>query len=198
MTCTTPECGRATDMFLCMSCIVELDGLLKDVPFFHEQLSPTNQATKVVRAPGSEGGNGTHKAGSKPPTNLDATQLRANLEQLPQRAYQQATQNPEAGHTLLLARNWIAQAEQLTYGPKPAQPVDPQQARATIQAHIPTTPMRINKLTTWLNTGHNLNIKPATIRKWAERKQITRTNPGEYGPTYNPADVLLNAQRNTP
>lgn len=187
MTCTTPECGRATDMFLCMSCIVELDGLLKDVPFFHEQLSPTNQATKVIRNPGGEGGNGTHKAGSKPPTNLDATQLRANLEQLPARAYQAATQNPEAGHTLLLARNLITQAEQLTYGPKPAQPVDPQQARHRIAQIAPPLPTR--QLIPWLKTNAQLTITRKDINNWAARGDLTPTKRDPL-PHYNPHDVI--------
>ena len=114
--CTTENCGRLTTLFLCTACIVELDGLLEDVPALIPLLAGARAGTAVVRKAGSGGGGGV--TGSKPPGSLDAMMLQAWLAQLPERAYTLASDNPEAGRWLHMARIWVPQARSLVWGPE--------------------------------------------------------------------------------
>lgn len=115
-TCTTPDCSRETTLHLCTACIVELDGLLADVPTLVRLLDGPISQTSVTRNPGSSGGGG--HPGSKPAINLDALLLKAWLCQLPSRAHAEAVDNPEAGRTLHMARIWVKQARDLVWGPE--------------------------------------------------------------------------------
>ena len=114
-TCTTPECHRLTTLYLCTDCIIELDGLLEDVPVLVRLLDGPINRTSVTKNPGS--GAGGHAA-SKPAINLDALLLKAWLCQLPSRAHGEAMENPDAGRTLYMARIWVPQACDLVWGPE--------------------------------------------------------------------------------
>lgn len=116
MTCTAEKCFRETSLYLCTEHIVELDGLLQDVPTLVGFLDGPIERTSVTRNPGSGGGGG-HQ-GSKPAVNLDALLLKAWLCQLPDRAHGEAMDNPEAGQTLYMARMWVKQARDLVWGPE--------------------------------------------------------------------------------
>jgi hypothetical protein len=176
-------------MYLCTECIIELDGLLKKVDFLIVNLHPQLQATKVTRRPGgSEGGNGTSKAGSRPPVSIDAGLTRAWLMALPKRAYEAATHDPEAGRKLAMARVWIPNAEDLVYGPR-ADYADPD-ARTKLQSGIPDEPMTTHALKKWLLVTHEIRIDGARIRQWVKRGYLQRNNAAGW-PTYDPAAVLL-------
>lgn len=115
-TCTGPDCLKTTTLYLCTDCIVELDGLLEDVPVLVLLLDGPIARTSVTRNPGSGGGGGV--AGSKPAINLDALLLRAWLCRLPDRAHAEAMDNPDAGQTLYMARIWVGQGRDLVWGPE--------------------------------------------------------------------------------
>lgn len=115
-TCTTLDCYRATTLYLCTDCILELDALLEDVPPIVQLLDGPINRTSVTRSPGSGGGGG-HQ-GSKPAINLDALLLKAWLCQLPDRAHAEAMDNPNAGETLYMARIWVQQGRDLVWGPE--------------------------------------------------------------------------------
>jgi len=115
-TCTAPECWRETTLHLCTACIVELDGLLEDVPVLVRLMDGPISRTSVTRSPGAGGGSG--HPGSKPAINLDALLLKAWLCQLPDRAHAEAMDNPNAGETLYMARIWVKQGRDLVWGPE--------------------------------------------------------------------------------
>ena len=116
MTCTTEDCGQPTSLYLCATCIVELDALLKDVPALIPLLEGARAGTAVVRKPG-QGSGGGHP-GSRPPGSLDAMMLQQWLSNLPQRAHAEANDNPQAGRTLYMARIWVEHARRLAWGPE--------------------------------------------------------------------------------
>lgn len=115
-TCTTPDCRRDTSLYLCTDCIVELDGLLADVPGLVVYLDGPILKASVTRPPGEGSGGGV--SGSKPPVSLDGMLLQAWLRQLPARAHAEAMDNPAAGETLWMARIWVRQARDLVWGPE--------------------------------------------------------------------------------
>lgn len=189
MTCTTPDCGNPTDLYLCRDCILELDDITRNqAPFLIENLDPVKQATKVTRKPGSEGGGGG-KSGSKPAMNLDAHQLREWLSMLPESAHAHATNSPEAGRTVAMARIWVHNAERLVYGEEPKPASDGEEILRRLKEKG-AKPMRTGDIVKWLREHAKISINKKHIYNWAERDYITRQNPGvKEHPTYDPVDV---------
>lgn len=183
MTCTTESCGRATTLYLCTACIVELDGLLQDVPGLIGRLGEVRDGTAVVRT--SDGGSSGH-AGSKPPGSLNAWHLQAWLLQLPERAHAEAVDNPEAGRTLYMARIWVPSARELCWGP--AEPViDHEANREKLREAAPPMPTR--DLLPWLRKHAKITITATDVRNWVRRKKL-RAVEREPQPTYHPHEVL--------
>lgn len=116
-TCTTDDCHKQTSLYLCTDCIVELDSLLKDRGPLLKFIGGAIDQTAVTRSPGASGGGGG-VAKSRPAMNVDAYLLRAWLHQLPYRAYETASDNPDAGKILFMARDWIPKARDLVWGPE--------------------------------------------------------------------------------
>lgn len=116
-TCTTEDCNRQTSLYLCTDCIVELDSLLADVGPLLQFIGGAIDQTAVTRSPGASGGGGGVSK-SRPAMNVDAYLLRAWLHQLPARAYDTATDNPDAGQILWMARDWVSKARDLVWGPE--------------------------------------------------------------------------------
>lgn len=116
-TCTADDCNRITTMFLCTDCIIALDDLLKDVDVLVRFMAGPIFQTSVTKSPGASGGGGGH-ASSKPPINIDALLLRSWLCQLPNSAHAEAMNNPDAGRTLYMAREWVGQGRDLVWGPE--------------------------------------------------------------------------------
>lgn len=183
--CTTPECHRITTLYLCTSCIVELDSLLADVATLVRLLDGPIARTSVTRNPASSGGGGGHP-GSKPAINLDALLLKAWLCQLPDRAYGEATENPKAGETLHMARIWVPQARELVWGPEDL-PIDHAANRERVRDIAPPMPTR--QLLPWLRAHAKIAITSMDIRDWARRGKL-RPVETEPQPTYHPHEVL--------
>lgn len=188
--CTTEDCGRATSLYLCTTCIIEFDDLLKDVPVLIPLLDGVRAGTSVTRKPGSGGGGG--HPGSRPPGNLDAMELQAWLNQLPTRAHEVATNNPDAGRLLYMARIWVKNARNLVWGAEP-ETVDRAAARARLEAQVPPHPMPTSDLKKWLHITHGIVITGDQLRQWVHRKKLQRANE-EGRPTYYPAVVLAVAK----
>ena len=183
MTCTTENCGRATTLYLCTACIVELDGLLKDVTALIGRLDEVRAGTAVVRTPG--GSIGGH-AGSKPPGSLDAMQLQIWLCQLPQRAHEAAHDYPNAGEWLYMARIWVPHARELAWGFEEPE-VDHARIRERIRDAAPPMPTR--ELLPWLRKNARIAITSMDIRDWARRGKLSPVERGPQ-PTYHPHEVL--------
>lgn len=184
MICTTEGCGKATSLYLCTGCIVELDGLLQDVPALIDMLAGVRAGTAVVRNPaaGSTGG----VAGSKPPGSIDAMMLQAWLLQLPQRAHDAAADNPSAGQWLYMARIWVRQARELVWGPE--EPViDHEANRRKLEKAAPPMPTR--ELLPWLRKHAKITITSTDVRNWVRRRKLVAVESYPQ-PTYHPHEVL--------
>lgn len=184
MICTTEGCGRATTLYLCTACIVELDGLLEDVPDLIRLLAGARAGTAVVRKPGSGGGGGM--AGSTPPGNLDAMMLQAWLCYLPVRAHGAAMDDPEAGHKLFMARIWVPHARYLVWGAE-EEVVDHESNRRKLEKAAPPMPTR--ELLPWLRKYARITITSMDVRDWARRGKLVPVERVPQ-PTYHPHEVL--------
>lgn len=194
MICTEKECDtESSTLHLCEDHRAELKDLLDNIDFLIVNLDPNIQAGKVTKKPGgSEGGNGTKAAGSRPPT-TDTNQLRYWLWELPRNAYTEARDNPNAGQTLHMARIWVGKARDAVYGPEPTRPRDPYETKVRLDKEVPKQ-LHTKPLLEWLRVTHGITIKPTLIRQWAKRELITRNNAEGY-PTYDPATVLIQARK---
>lgn len=184
MTCTTEDCGKPTTLYLCTACIVELDGLLNDVPVLIPLLDNVRAGTAAARKPG--GGSIGGSAGSKPPGSLDAMLLQAWLAQLPARAHDAAADNPDAGQWLYMARIWVNQARYLVWGPE-EEIVDHAANRERIRNIAPPMPTR--ELLPWLRKNAKITVTSMDVRNWARRGKL-RPVEREPHPTYHPHEVL--------
>lgn len=182
--CTTVDCGRLTTLYLCTQCIVELDGLLEDVPALIEFMDGPITMTSVTKGPGM--GNGAGNPGSKPPINLDALLLRSWLAQLPDRAHAEAMDNPNAGRTLYMARIWVTRARQLVWGNEETT-IDHEELRDRVKEIAP--PMPVRKLVPWLRENAKITITGKDIRNWVSRHKI-KAAESKPQPTYHPHEVL--------
>jgi len=182
-TCTTEGCGRATSLYLCTACIVELDELLQDVPALISFLAYVRAGTAVPKKPG--GGGGGHP-GSREPGSVDAMLLQAWLGQLPDRAHTAATSDPEAGRKLYMARIWVRQARSLVWGPEEEQ-INHSELRERVRDIAP--PMPTKELVPWLKAKAGIIVKAKDIRNWAHRGKLKPVERGLH-PTYHPHEVL--------
>lgn len=182
--CTTEDCNRLTTLYLCTACIVELDGLLEDVPALITMLDGARAGTAVVRNPG-QGSGGGHP-GSKPPGSLDAMMLQQWLTQLPERAYTLATDNPDAGRWLHMARIWVKQARHLVWGAE-TETIDHEANRRRLKDAAPPMPTR--RLVPWLRENARISITAFDIRNWVRRGKLVAVDR-QPQPTYHPHEVL--------
>lgn len=187
MICNDKECDtESSTLHLCEDHRAELKDLLDNVNFLIVNLDPNIQAGKVVKKPGgSEGGNGTKSASSRPPT-TDTGQLRYLLWELPANAYTEARDNPQAGQTLHMARIWVGKARDAVYGPD-REEVDHEANRQKLEAIAPPMPTR--QLLPWLRKNAKISITSQHIRDWVRRGHL-RPVEREPSPTYHPHEVI--------
>lgn len=191
--CTTPDCTSNTSLYLCTNCIIELDELLQDVAFLHENLDPSIQATKVVKTAGNEGGNGTRVAGSRPPISLDAELLRTWLGTLPYSAHAHAMECETAGQTLHMARIWVGNARTLVWGPEDNAPTphELKTMRNELAQQFPD-PMPPRQCATWLRENAGIKIAARNINDWYHRGRIRKQEGSTpKRPLYSPKEVLI-------
>ena len=187
MICTEKECNtESSTLHLCEDHRAELKDLLDNVEFLIVNLDPNIQAGKVTKKPGgSEGGNGTKSAGSRPPT-TDTGQLRYWLWELPTNAYVEARDNERAGQTLHMARIWVSKARDAVYGPD-REEVDHEANRQKLEAIAPPMPTR--QLLPWLRKNARISITSQHIRDWVRRGHL-KPAEREPSPTYHPHEVI--------
>lgn len=195
MTCTNRDCARQTSLYLCTACIIELDDLLQQVPMLIVALDPGILAWKVTKQPGANGETrNTNKAGSQAPMNVDVDLLRDWLKTLVGlRAHDIAANYPTAEQYLFMARMWVDSANAITHGPEELTPRDTTELQQRFKTEIPAE-LSTPKLIQWLKTVCGLDIRAATIWKWAGRGHITRTNETGHA-TYSPAAVLVHIRK---
>ena len=191
MECTTASCGNPTSgTYICHVCVRDLQNAIDYALSYLDELQ-VNIARQDV-GPRPEGG-GSGKAGSKPPCNLEAIDLKHNLQTINPNAT--AYENdPNASMKALLIEQWGKRAATIVEGPPPATPRNPSDLATKLKQEIPG-PLHTKPLLQWLHQAHGITIHPARLRQWAHRKLITRTNT-QGRPTYDPATVITHIQHN--
>ncbi|AIY01201.1 hypothetical protein ART_1602 [Arthrobacter sp. PAMC 25486] len=186
MTCTTSDCNQPTDLYLCNQCVSDLQASIEYAHRLLPDLDVTIARLDVTR-PGNPETRTTNVAGSAAPANMDALQLKLNMEAVTQTAAEYAHDPRVAGMAWLLGE-WCKKAEVLISGPEAETPRDTAEIRQRMIREVPDS-LTVPKLLHWLTVTHGIKLHPARIWKWAERGHITRTNEKGHA-TYSPAAVL--------
>lgn len=183
--CTVEGCERPTQEYLCAECTAELQdawdqiGELLPVLVLISRNQEQAFATPTARA--SSG-----SAGSRPPMNLSAYQLHANLSQA-----QAITPNEYATHSdgawsKWMIETWVTNADRMCNGEN-----EDAESKANIAKFkvkdIP--PMTVRHLLPWLTEKTGIKLTVKQVNKWAQRDKIKRTNQSGH-PQYAPADLL--------
>lgn len=116
MTCTTPDCERATSTYLCTQCVSDLQAWIDQVPRLLPELDVTIARLDVTR-PGNSETRSSNVAGSAAPANLDALELKARLQSVTHTAAEYAQEDHAAG-TAWIIQEWCKNAELLISGPE--------------------------------------------------------------------------------
>lgn len=189
--CTTPDCGMEANNYICNQCTQDLQAWIDKCAEILPELDATIARTDNVRQHNNEGNNGTKSAGSSAPLNLDAMQLKINLQSITQTAEHYAQDQHAAGiaHTI---QNWYTKAELLISGPE-QEHIDHQAVKEKIANQAPPMPTR--ELRKWLRANAKITITSMDIRNWVRRGKLQPATRHPQ-PTYWPHEVLQ-AKRET-
>ena len=116
MECTTEDCQNMTSTYLCTRCVGDLQAWIEQIAALLPELDVTIAKQDVTRPVGGGFGGGG-KPGSAAPTNLDASQLKANLLSVHPKASAYAHDERAAGLAWLI-QDWVTKAELLVSGPE--------------------------------------------------------------------------------
>lgn len=184
MTCTTSDCNQPTDLYLCNQCVSDLQASIEYAHRLLPDLDVTIARLDVTR-PGNPETRTTNVAGSSAPANMDALQLKLNMEAVNQTAAQYAHDPRVAGMAWLLGE-WCKSAELLISGPEEPR-IDHEGNAEKVKEIAP--PMTTRQLLPWLRTNARIAITSMDIRNWARRGHL-RPVECEPSPTYWPHEVL--------
>lgn len=190
-TCTTPDCGMEANNYICNQCTQDLQAWIDKCAEILPELDDTIARTDNVRQHNNEGNNGTKSAGSSAPLNLDAMQLKINLQSITQTAEHYAHDQFAAGIARTI-QDWYTKAELLISGPE-EEHIDHQAVKEKIAHEAPPMPTR--QLRTWLRTNAKITITSMDIRNWVRRGKLQPATRHPQ-PTYWPHEVLQ-AKRET-
>lgn len=190
-TCTTADCGRDANLYICNQCTNDLQAWLDKCAEILPELDVTIARLDNVRVSNNEGNNGTRSAGSSAPLNLDAMQLKINMQSLTQTAEHYAKDQFAAGIAWAI-QDWYTKAELLISGPEEDAPSEMsiQQAREKLDNHFPE-PLPPRDCATWLRENAGIKISAGQINKWLHRGKIHK-HPGSTPkrPLYSAKEVL--------
>lgn len=184
MTCTTPDCERATSTYLCTQCVSDLQAWIDKVPLLLPELDVTIARLDVTR-PGNGETRSSNVAGSAAPANLDALELKARLQSVTHTAAEYAQEDHAAG-TAWIIQEWCKNAELLISGPE--EPAINHAANKDRVARIaPAMPTR--QLLPWLRKNARITLTSQNIRDWVRRGHL-RAVERDPSPTYHPHEVI--------
>lgn len=187
--CTSETCNNPTDLYLCNECVKVLADWINEAMVYLPELDAAIAKQTTISKP-SEGGNGT-KSGINPGINLDALQLKINLQSIDRTGEEYAHDEYAAGIAWMIEQ-WVKRVRIIVEG-EAELPINREAIRDRLAAEVPAE-LKVKPLIQWLETVHDLTIKRSLIWKWAERGHITRTNT-EGQATYDPSAVLIHARR---
>lgn len=189
MNCTTIDCERLTETYLCNQCVTDLQAWIDKGRALIPDMTATIYRLDNIRQPSTGGGGGP--TGSKPPINLHALDVRDWLQRMVDA--KEYAQDQMAARWAWDIQEQVRQAELMVSGPEPDKPKDTEAARRKLAVEVPPA-LHIGPLVEWLKVTHGIELKPSLIRKWDERKKITRNNDTGR-PTYDPTTVLIQARK---
>ena len=185
MNCTTPDCETPTQTYLCAQCVSDLQASIEYAHRLLPDLDVTIARLDVTR-PGNPETRNTNVAGSAAPANMDALQLKLNLESVTHTADEYAKEDHAAG-TAWIIGEWCKSAELLISGPEAVTPRHHNEIMADIKGN--TEPMTAKDCATWLTKATGIHFTSKRIRNWVTRRGLQAATT-EGGPKYLPEDVL--------
>lgn len=192
-TCTTERCNNPTPdrIYLCPQCVSDLQQWLDKITPTRQMLFTTMAKLDNTGPKNSEGGGGG-STGSAMPLREGAMDVRYALAIWEGHKAKGLARDPHAGGFLEEVKKLVDKAYELVDLP-PEEVIDHAAARARLEAEVPG-PLRPKPLLEYLKVTHGIELKESLLRKWAERKLITRANAEGY-PTYDPTVVLIQARK---
>ena len=184
MICTTPDCELATSTYLCTQCVSDLAASIEYAHRLLPDLDVTIARLDVTR-PGNPETRSTNVAGSAAPANMDALQLKLNLESVTHTAEEYAKEIHAAG-TAWIIQEWCKSAEVLISGPEEIR-IDHTANKERVKEIAP--PMTTRHLVPWLRKNAKIAIMAKDIRNWAARGKLIPVERQPL-PTYWPHEAL--------
>lgn len=192
MTCTTEGCETPTEAYLCHPCVSDLAQWLEQGTELLPEMDVTIARLDAVRPASNEGNNGTKSAGSAPPLNLDALEVKMDLEiDLQYPAHHYAGDPWSASEVPRVIAN-INKADLMVHGPKDDAPTEIaiEQLRKKLDGHFPE-PMPPTECEAWLRENAGIKIGSGTVNKWFHRGKILKHDGSTpKRPLYSPKEVL--------
>jgi hypothetical protein len=177
------DCQNWTSTYLCTQCVRDLQSWLDKVAELLPELDVTIARLDVVRR-SSEGGH-SKTTGSAAPLNLDALQIKANLQSLGTDANYYAGDQFAAGIAWTI-QDWVTKAEVIISGPEEII-VNHALNLERVRNIAPAMPTR--QLVPWLREKAGITVTAMDVRNWARRGKLQPAER-EPQPTYHPHEVL--------
>lgn len=185
MICTTPDCETPTQTYLCTQCVSDLQASIEYAQRLLPDLDVTIARLDVTR-PGNPETRNTNVAGSAAPANMDALQIKLNIESITHTAEEYAKEDHAAG-TAWIISEWCKSAEMLISGPEAETPEHPAEIIKKIKGN--TEPMTAKDCAAWLSKATGIHFTSKRIRNWVTRRGLQPVTT-EGNPKYLPEDVL--------
>lgn len=182
--CTTEDCGNHTATWLCGQCVSDLQQWIDKALLIMPEMDVTIARLDVTRPGNPETRNANH-AGSAAPANLDALQLKLNMESIGPDAKVYAL-DPRAAGLAWLIQDWYTKAELLVSGPEEIH-VNHAANKERVANIAP--PMTTRHLVPWLRKNAKIAIMAKDIRNWAARGKLIPVERQPL-PTYWPHEAL--------
>lgn len=182
--CTEPNCENPTDLYLCNTCVTELDATLGVIPEMIPVLYMIGR--KEEQAFTVKGGRASGGFGPATPLDLNALSLAQELAKTLERNAAAYAQDPDAADWKAWITDRCDRAHLMVYGEE-EQTVTPDYIKFRMTQVLPMT---TRYLVPWFAETMGIHLTDMRIRKWAERGQITRIKEEGKHPAYHPADIL--------
>lgn len=182
-TCGYDGCDTPTQEYLCHTCVEELTHDWKNIPDLLPVLHNIVSGKDVpFHTPTAEQRGGP--TGSRPPINLTALQLAADLEYAHSITPQQWAQDRHGPKYKQRIHRWVTNANRLVYG----EPENADSKANIAKYRINTAEPKTSKELVVIFRRMGITIKPTNISTWADRGLIQRRNTQGH-PTYDPKQV---------
>lgn len=183
--CTTTDCANHTSAYLCTQCISDLQQWIDKAMLLIPELDVTIARLDVTR-PGNPETRSSNHGGSAAPANLDALQLKINMQTIDPDAKVYAL-DPRAAGLAWLIQDWTKKAELMISGPEATTPRRRDEIMDELRGAV--DPMTAKECATWLSKKTGIHFTSKRIRNWVQRRGLVAVET-EGHPKYRPEEVL--------